>query len=295
MENFNNKSEQAKQPKRDLVGQKFNMLTVESFSHYSKNNRPYWNCRCDCGKVKAIYEYNFQSGNTKSCGCLKVLRGKTLQKDSVTCYDGTQIEMQAAKITKRNNTSGFRGIYWVENIGKWRVSLMFRGTRHHLGYYSDFDKAVDARLKGEEMVDEFICDYYDNVAPSEVAALAKVAFDQQIHAKEKSEAEFKSVICKKEAYGYISPKTTISGNITTDEHLLVSGTVIGDIHCTNRIMINGTVTGNVTAEVVYIPNGKVVGDIQAKDIFCSNISEQIIGTITGNAIPYTRIIAMDIL
>lgn len=163
------KENQAYKPLHDLVGQKFNMLLVESFSHLDKAHRPYWNCRCDCGEMKTVYEYNLRSGNTKSCGCLRVKRGKTLQKETITSYGGTQIEMIATKTTKRNNTSGFRGICWVEHRGKWRVAMAFRGRRYHLGYYTNFDDAVRARLKGEEMVDDFVQDYYTNVAPSKIA------------------------------------------------------------------------------------------------------------------------------
>jgi hypothetical protein len=53
----------------DLTGQKFNLLTVKSYA-YSKDNRPYWNCICECGKEKVILGKDLKSGHTKSCGCL---------------------------------------------------------------------------------------------------------------------------------------------------------------------------------------------------------------------------------
>ncbi len=52
----------------DLVGQKFNMLTVISFSHRNGYQK-YWLCKCDCGNEKSILQGNITSGYTKSCGC----------------------------------------------------------------------------------------------------------------------------------------------------------------------------------------------------------------------------------
>ena len=31
----------------------------------------WWVCECECGRVKAFRDSNLQSGNTKSCGCIK--------------------------------------------------------------------------------------------------------------------------------------------------------------------------------------------------------------------------------
>ncbi len=52
-----------------MIGQKFNFLTIVSFSHLDKRNRKHYSCLCDCGKRKAIQLSLLKSGNTKSCGC----------------------------------------------------------------------------------------------------------------------------------------------------------------------------------------------------------------------------------
>ena len=55
----------------DITGQKFNMLTVIKFSHFSENRkRNYWLCKCECGGMKIVSKDDLRSGNTKSCGCL---------------------------------------------------------------------------------------------------------------------------------------------------------------------------------------------------------------------------------
>lgn len=56
-------------PKRmNLVGQKFNMLTVLEF-YDIQNGMSRWLCQCDCGKILPVYGRNLKSGNTISCGC----------------------------------------------------------------------------------------------------------------------------------------------------------------------------------------------------------------------------------
>lgn len=55
----------------DLMGQTFNMLTVTAYAgRRSKENKPYWVCRCECGNEKIVSSANLKSGAVKSCGCL---------------------------------------------------------------------------------------------------------------------------------------------------------------------------------------------------------------------------------
>lgn len=54
---------------RDLSNQKFGKLTV--LSRFSKKNKSWWNCRCDCGKEKPVQAAGLLRGSSKSCGCNK--------------------------------------------------------------------------------------------------------------------------------------------------------------------------------------------------------------------------------
>lgn len=59
--------------KLNLVGQKFNRLTVLS----EHTTRSKWGavkhlCKCDCGKEVIVSGTNLKSGNTKSCGCYAI-------------------------------------------------------------------------------------------------------------------------------------------------------------------------------------------------------------------------------
>ncbi len=57
--------------RRDLTGQRFGKLFVQSFSHVDSNKKPRWNCLCDCGNVKVMPSQPLTSGNYTSCGCQK--------------------------------------------------------------------------------------------------------------------------------------------------------------------------------------------------------------------------------
>ena len=56
---------------KDLVGKKFNMLTVVARADNDKNGGTAWLCKCDCGNEVVVSGKHLKNGNTKSCGCLK--------------------------------------------------------------------------------------------------------------------------------------------------------------------------------------------------------------------------------
>ncbi len=53
----------------DLVGQRFEMLVVISFSHKDNRSNCFWLCLCDCGSYKTVRGSHLTNGQ-KSCGCL---------------------------------------------------------------------------------------------------------------------------------------------------------------------------------------------------------------------------------
>lgn len=58
----------------DLVGQKYNKLTVVSYSHKTENNSmAFYNCACDCGNTTTVAHGALRSGKTKSCGCIRLV------------------------------------------------------------------------------------------------------------------------------------------------------------------------------------------------------------------------------
>lgn len=65
---------------KNLVGNKYGRLTVDSFSHYVKYQqpmknypeyKPFWRCICECGGSKTVWQTSLKNGTTQSCGCLQ--------------------------------------------------------------------------------------------------------------------------------------------------------------------------------------------------------------------------------
>jgi hypothetical protein len=66
----NDKYKTPKRVGRDLVGFAYGKLVVERMLG-SLNNRVYWLCKCKCGNYAELSTNALNSGNTKSCGCLR--------------------------------------------------------------------------------------------------------------------------------------------------------------------------------------------------------------------------------
>lgn len=49
-----------------------------------------------------------------------------------------------------NNKSGYKGVSWVERLGKWQVNLQINHKNKYLGVYEDYDEAVRVRKEAEE-------------------------------------------------------------------------------------------------------------------------------------------------
>jgi hypothetical protein len=54
---------------QDLIGLKFNRLTVMSYHGKDKNGNILWECLCDCGNKNIVMGGDLKRNTTKSCGC----------------------------------------------------------------------------------------------------------------------------------------------------------------------------------------------------------------------------------
>jgi cytoskeletal protein CcmA (bactofilin family) len=77
----------------------------------------------------------------------------------------------------------------------------------------------------------------------------------------------------------IGPKTTIKGEITGDEDLVIEGNVEGQIRITRdlRVGANGVVKATVEAQSIIV-SGELIGDCQAS----VRVEIQATGRLTGN-------------
>lgn len=50
---------------------------------------------------------------------------------------------------KKNNTSGYKGIFLHKKSGKWYSTIRHSGKRYHLGYFSNIEDAIKERKNAE--------------------------------------------------------------------------------------------------------------------------------------------------
>jgi hypothetical protein len=71
-----------------ITGLKFGNLTVLKYTHINNDGKACFDCLCDCGVIKNISGKNLKSGNTKSCGCIKTERIRSLNLKHGGCSGG---------------------------------------------------------------------------------------------------------------------------------------------------------------------------------------------------------------
>lgn len=56
----------------DLTGMKYGRLTVLRLDEGHTGAKRHWICECGCGALSSVTTSHLRSGNSKSCGCLRV-------------------------------------------------------------------------------------------------------------------------------------------------------------------------------------------------------------------------------
>ena len=59
-------------PVADVTGMRFGRWLVLARSHLGYRSYWYWLCRCDCGTERAVKGSSLRSGESKSCGCIRL-------------------------------------------------------------------------------------------------------------------------------------------------------------------------------------------------------------------------------
>jgi len=99
--------------KQNLIGLKNNKLTVieelpQTKQEVVEGRRPIL-CQCECGNIIKTNAYNFKSGHTKSCGCIKIKHGFAGKERLYTIWQNMKKRCDNTK-DKRYNRYGGRGI-----------------------------------------------------------------------------------------------------------------------------------------------------------------------------------------
>ena len=68
--------------------------------------------------------------------------------DNLRVADQTE-NNQNRRLGSRNK-SGYAGVSWNTNVGKWLARVTVRGEIYHLGYFKELEDAVAARIEGKK-------------------------------------------------------------------------------------------------------------------------------------------------
>jgi len=137
----------------DITGKRFGRLVaIERVG--SQHKSPLWKCKCDCGNIIDVSLQKLNTGDTKSCGCLK----KDYYKNEYQ-LDGTNVAYLKSNKLSKVNKSGVRGVSQKKN-GKWLAQITFKRKNYNLGTYENFEDAVKARKEAEEKLFKPVLDKF---------------------------------------------------------------------------------------------------------------------------------------
>lgn len=157
---------------QDLIGKKFNRLTVLGLGKRNSSGQIQWKCKCDCGNIVFVTTSYLKSGHTKSCGCLskemaskrlkdkKFIKTKNDYRKNNFLVEGTSLSLINPKNLRKNNKTGVNGVYWDKQLKKYRVKIHFKGKSISLGCYKTLEEAKKARMIAEDKYYKPIIDKY---------------------------------------------------------------------------------------------------------------------------------------
>jgi len=130
----------------NLIGKRFNRLTVIGKVNNNKFGKTQWECLCDCGNKIIVVGGSLKSKNTKSCGCLNIEKSRErIIKQSTThnmsnhkLYNTWQ-QMKYRCYNLNNNCYKYYGGRGIFVCRRWRNSL------------NNFIKDVGSKPKGKTM------------------------------------------------------------------------------------------------------------------------------------------------
>ena len=115
---------------KDYTNQKFGMLTpikpLYKYRGKGDNKRMIWLCKCDCGNFTEVTSQDFQSGHSKSCGCLKSqgeLKIKTLLRENNILFEKEK-QFSNCVYSKKNTKPRFD--FYVNN----QYLIEYDGRQH---------------------------------------------------------------------------------------------------------------------------------------------------------------------
>jgi hypothetical protein len=155
---------QINKPEESLIGQSFGRWTVVRRAPNKNGGRQYFSCQCSCGTVREVVRYSLLSGNSQSCGCLKLENiKKTLQLPSGV--SGLN------RVYKRYRTSGAEGRGLPFDLTQEEFATLVEQPCHYCGQIGSITTYGNGNTKspyvhnGLDRVDNTKGYTKDNVVP----------------------------------------------------------------------------------------------------------------------------------
>lgn len=158
-----------KNKESSLRGEKFGRWTVIGDAFVIERKERKWLCRCDCGTERYVLERGLLYGGSRSCGFQKEEHNWKLA-GYLTHISGTSLEILKSQKLWANNSTGARGVYFIR--GRYVAKVFFQKKAYYLGSFKNYDDAVKARKKADDILREEIISYFEKWS-------AKVASDQK--------------------------------------------------------------------------------------------------------------------
>lgn len=117
--------------RENLIGQKFNHLTVLELDETKMKEKPYkrafWKCRCDCGSIISVSTTALKGGHSQSCGCIKSIGEEKIAK--ILSENNISFERQKSFnscISNYNNTKYYFDFY----LPNENILIEYDGQQH---------------------------------------------------------------------------------------------------------------------------------------------------------------------
>jgi len=99
----------------NLVGQRFGLLFVESYSGLNDTKNKLWLCKCDCGNTCKVTTTYLNNGKTTSCKCNQYKKGNKIHN-----YSGYE-EITGTKWNSIRRNANSRGLEFnITKEGVWK-------------------------------------------------------------------------------------------------------------------------------------------------------------------------------
>ena len=88
------------------IGHRYGRLLVLDKQPYRANRRTFWQCKCDCGGIRAIDSHALRRGDTISCGCYRKECTSERSRNRITSTATRKKLSNAHTIDERGNKYG---------------------------------------------------------------------------------------------------------------------------------------------------------------------------------------------